>query len=71
MTKPMDGVQSNKVVYLFFGDPHLVFDSREDGGLDTEVLLLHGRPPTLQCRPLLLPTLYQLHDLIKLLLINL
>lgn len=57
--------------YLFFGDAHIICDIREDGGLDEKSLLTPGRPSTLQHGSLLLPALYQLHYLIKLLLVYL
>lgn len=58
------------LAYLFFGNAHVVFDSGEDCGLDVQAFGL-CLSPALHSSPLLLPTLNQLHDLVKLLLVNL
>lgn len=57
--------------YLFFGDAHIIRDIWEDSGLDEESLLTPCGPPTLQRGTLIFPTFYQIHYLIKLLLVNL
>lgn len=49
----------------------MVFDSGEDGGLNEEALVAHSCSSTLQPGSLLLPTLYQIHNLVKLLSVNL
>lgn len=64
-------VPSGAAEYLFFGDTHIVCDIWEDGGLDEKSLLTPCGPSTFQCGSLSLPTLYQLHYLIKLLLVDL
>lgn len=57
--------------YLLFGDAHVILDPREDGGLNEEALVAHRRAPILQPGSLLLAALYQIHNLVKLLLVNL
>lgn len=57
--------------YLFFGDTHVVFDIGEDCGMDEQTSVLHRTASALQRRPLLLPTVHQLQDLIKLMLVDL
>ncbi len=63
--------QSRGAPYLFFGDSHVVFDIREDGGMDEQTSVLHRTASALQRRPLLLPTVHQLQDLIKLMPVDL
>lgn len=46
-------------------------DPREDGGLNEEALVGHGCSSTLQPGSLLLSSLYQIHDLVELLSVNL
>lgn len=58
-------------LYLLFGDAHVILDPREDGGLNEEALVAHRRAPILQPGPLLLAALYEIHNLVKLLLVNL
>lgn len=57
--------------YLFLGDAHVVLDPRKDGGVYEEALLAHSWSTILQLGSLFLPTLYQIHNLVKLLLVNL
>lgn len=57
--------------YLFFGNAHIIRDIWEDSGLNEESLLTPCRSSTLQCGTLIFPTFYQIHYLIKLLLVNL
>ena len=56
---------------LLLGDAHVVLDPGEDGGLDEQAGVVHGASSTLQQSPLLLTALDQLHDLVKLLSVNL
>lgn len=58
-------------LYLLSGDAHVVLDPREDGGLNEEALVAHSRAPILQPGPLLLAALDEVHDLVKLLLVDL
>ncbi len=64
-------LQHRGASYLFFGDTHVVFDIREDGGMDEQTSVLHRTASALQRRPLLLPTVHQLQDLLKLMLVDL
>lgn len=64
-------LQHRGASYLFFGDTHVVFDIGEDGGMDEQTSVLHRTASALQRRPLLLPTVHQLQDLIKLMLVDL
>lgn len=57
--------------YLLFGDAHVILDPREDGGLNEEALVAHRPAPILQPGTLLLAALYEIHNLVKLLLVNL
>lgn len=49
----------------------MILDLREHGGLDVEALGPASDTPTLQLGPLALAALDHLHDLVKLLLVNL
>lgn len=57
--------------HLFSGDAHIIRDIWEDSGLNEESLLTPCRSSTLQRGPLIFPTFYQIHYLIKLPLVNL
>lgn len=57
--------------YLLFGDAHVILDPREDGGLNEEALVAHRHAPILQPGSLLFAALYEIHNLVKLLLVNL
>ena len=56
---------------LLLGDAHVVLDTGEDGGLDEQARVVHGLSSALQQGPLLPAALDQLHDLVKLLSVNL
>lgn len=59
------------VFYLLFGDAHVIFDPRKDGGLNEEALVAHRGPAILQPGSFSLPALNEVHNLVKLLLVNL
>ena len=56
---------------LLFSDPHGVRNFWEDSGFNEEAPVLHGGAPTFQLGSLLLSTLDQIEDFVKLLLVNL
>lgn len=63
--------QSGEALYLFSGDAHVIFDIREDGGLNEQTSVLQRTSTDLQPGSLLLPAVHQLQNLLKLPLVNL
>lgn len=59
------------VLYLFFGNSHVVSDLWKHRGFYKQASVFNGKTSTLQLSPFFLPTFYQLQDFIKLFLVNL
>ena len=57
--------------YLFLGNPHVTLDPGEDSGFHKEAFLSDSLAAYFQLGSLGLPGLNQLHDLVKLLLVDL